>query len=73
MKEVKHYICEVCHAEYAEKKDAVACEANHKPTKEISQEVYMPRNADKSGYPYKIAVKMLDGQTVWFKRMRSWE
>lgn len=70
MKEVKHYICEICHTEYVDKKDAISCEAKQRPTKKIVSEVYMPNNADKSGYPSKIEVMMLDGKKVWFKRIR---
>lgn len=35
MKEVKHYICEVCGTEYSDKNKAQECEKNHKKYTEI--------------------------------------
>ena len=30
MREVKHYICDICHTEYADRDKAIACEKSHK-------------------------------------------
>lgn len=73
MKEVKHYICEICHTEYANEDEAWECEKTHKTPTKICQAIYKSMNADLLGYPQKIEVMMSDGQKVWFKRVKSGE
>ncbi len=35
MKEVKHYICDICHTEYNDKFSCQKCEKSHKKTGKI--------------------------------------
>ena len=70
MKEIKHYICEMCGTEYNDKKRAQACERSHFQPEEIVNSHYQPASVDASGYPINIEVKMSDGRKVVYKRLR---
>lgn len=59
MKEVKHYICDICHTEYNSKCQCEQCEKSHK---NISQ------TQNKKGYPHKIDVEFEDGSVLTYKR-----
>ena len=68
MKEVKHYICEVCGTEYNDKSKAQACEKGHKNPVEIIDARYISIGNDNKGYPTSITVKMSDGSERIYKR-----
>lgn len=68
MKTVEHYYCEKCGTMYAEKKDALECEMNHKDIKAIIDTKYLAIGQDAKGYPQTITVRFSDGQTVKYKR-----
>ena len=68
MKEVKHYICEVCGTEYNEKLKATNCEKSHKKPIEITRANYVSVSNDRTGYPMRITVKMSDGSEHTYKR-----
>lgn len=70
MKKVTHFICEICGTEYADKEKARVCEKKHATPKEIVGQVYHPIRFDESGYPRTIDVKMSDGKTLRYKRLR---
>lgn len=41
MKEVKHYICDICHTEYNSKCQCQQCEKSHKKSMRIIREHYI--------------------------------
>lgn len=60
MKEVKHYICEICGTEYHEKKKCMDCEKNHiKPVA-----INGARYNNKSGYPVAVNIEMSNGEII---------
>ena len=63
LKEVKHYICEICGTEYNDKTRAQHCEKGHCKPLEIIKERYLS-----AGYPLEITVKMADGTEQKYKR-----
>ncbi len=68
MKEVKHYICEICGTEYNNKDRCVNCEKGHcKPVK-IKGAKYLSLDRNAKGYPTSIHVEMEDGQVIAYKR-----
>lgn len=68
MKEVKHYICEVCGTEYSDKNRANECEKNHKKYIEIVGARYLSKGQDVKGYPDKLDVKFSSGEVVTYHR-----
>lgn len=68
MKEVKHYICEVCGTEYNDKSKCSACEKGHKKPVEIVGASYVSIHSNVKGYPTRITVKMSDGSEQTYKR-----
>ena len=63
MKEVKHYICEICGTEYNDKSKAQHCEKGHCKPLEIIKRISFFK-----GYPLEITVKMADGTEQKYKR-----
>jgi len=61
LKEVKHYICEICGTEYNDKIKAQHCEKGHCKPLEIIKERYLSAGNNAKGYPLEIIVKMADG------------
>lgn len=78
MKETTLYICEICGARYANRKEAENCEAAHIKPKRITKSMkYHPYKSGKdptlthyeaSQYPDWIDIEMQDGKTVRYKR-----
>ncbi|RHQ81971.1 hypothetical protein [Clostridium sp. AF22-10] len=68
MKEVKHYICEICGIEYHDKQKCQECEKNHKQIKKIISTKYQSLSMNVKGYPVSITVEMDDGKELTFKR-----
>lgn len=76
MKKVEHYVCEICHTEYAEKEKAVKCEKSHKIPKEVKAEEYRPIrscidrpiSSSIDGIPDYIRVTFSDGSSERYKR-----
>lgn len=54
MKEVKHYICEICGIEYHDKQKCQECEKNHKQIKKIISTKYQSLSMNVKGYPVSI-------------------
>ena len=68
MKEVKHYICEVCGTEWNDKTKCQKCEDSHyKPLKIVGTK-YVSVSNNHKGYPVSITVSMSDGTTQVYKR-----
>ena len=70
MKEIKHYMCEYCHTEYASVDEAQRCEKSHKEPKEIIDAVYQSMYKDLYGYPESILIQMSDGAKVLYRQQR---
>ena len=67
MKEVKHYICEICGTEYAEKQKCIDCEKSHKKAVEIVRMRFLSKMQNQKGYPISVDIKMDDGKIVTYK------
>ena len=68
MKEIKHYICEVCGTEYNDKNKCQQCEKSHCRPIEIIKGKYVGIANNQKGYPVSIIVKMSDGTEQVYKR-----
>lgn len=68
MKEVKHYICEICDTEYNTKLKAQECEKSHKKPVGIGKCKYLPVTQNAKGYPKSIEVDFGKGDTVMYCR-----
>lgn len=68
MKEVKHYICDICHTEYNDKLSCQNCEKSHKKTGKIIRTHHISFTQNKTGYPHKIEVEFEDGAVITYKR-----
>ena len=62
------YTCEVCHTDYANEKDAKACEAIHGSKFEIVSKRFLPYKQDKSGFPISITIANEEGEEQIYKR-----
>ena len=70
MKEIKHYICEICGTEFNDRSKAKKCESGHISCKKIVNERFYPVTADASMLPIEITVEMSDGKLVTYKRTK---
>lgn len=68
MCEVKHYICDICHTEYNDKKKCSDCEKGHIKPEEISGAKYVSIQNNGSGYPTAVHIKMSNGEIITYKR-----
>ena len=68
MKEIKHYICEICGTEYKDKFKAQKCEKNHCEPINIEKCRYLSYEYNNKGYPVSIDVRMKDGQILTYKK-----
>lgn len=68
MKETKIYICEVCGTQYASKTRCMACEKSHKKPLRIKNCKYLPKQNSEKGYPFRIDVKMEDGEVISYRK-----
>ena len=68
MKEIKHYICEICGTEYKEKARATECEKNHKKPKKIDKCNYTPKSSDNTGLPASVVIEFDSGEKVKYSR-----
>lgn len=68
MKQVKHYVCEICGTEYNDVEACRVCERSHKEPKTITKTRHLAVTQDKSGYPVAVDVLFSDGTTKTYKR-----
>lgn len=68
MKEVKHYICDVCGTEYKDKKMCIECEKGHHKPKKIDGATWVPMKNNGSGYPTRVHIEMSNGEVITYKR-----
>ena len=60
LKEVKHYICEICGTEYNDKTRAQHCEKGHCKPLEIIKARYLSAGNNAKGYPLEIIVRKIE-------------
>lgn len=68
MKEVKHYICDICGTEYNDKNQCAGCETGHRQPKKIVRTKYLPIKINALGIPQVIEVEFDDGSKFEYKR-----
>lgn len=73
MKTKTLYTCEICHTDFANEKDAIACEKHHSQKLNIVGMRYLPlrasRNSDEAeGFPVSITVRDENGDEVVYER-----
>lgn len=68
MKEVKHFVCDFCQTEYADKASAKRCEENHKQPCSIGKCRYIRYANNEKGYPISVEILFSDGSTAVYKR-----
>lgn len=64
MKELKLYVCEVCHTQYAERQRAKNCEKSHVGEPKIVESCYSSQN---NKYPCKLIVEFKDGKRITYR------
>ena len=70
IKEVKHYICDVCGTEYSEKAQCQKCKKSYVRPLEFADIKYRPVTVDETGAPYSITVELSNGKKATYKRLR---
>ena len=68
MKEVKHWICDICGTEYKDSKACARCEKGHVKIEAIESTQYLALNNDQKGYPMRVKIKMKDGAIITYTR-----
>ena len=68
MKEVKHYICEVCGTEYNDKGKCSDCEKGHRKPVKILKARYQPITNNTLGIPNVIEIEFDNGSKFEYKR-----
>lgn len=68
MKTQTLYLCEFCGTQYKVRDECVACEKAHVFPEGIVDTKYVTYKNDRTGYPTKISVKMIDGKVVDYHR-----
>ena len=68
MKQVKHYICEICGTEYKDIEKCKRCEQSHRAPKAITKTRYLPISQEAKGYPVAVDIVFEDGTTKTYKR-----
>lgn len=68
MKEVKHYICEICGTEYADKNHCTKCERSHKKPVSIKRSRYLPITQNSLGIPITVTIEFENGSFYEYKR-----
>ena len=71
MKEKTLFTCEVCHTDYANKKDAENCEAHHTTKLKVIKPLYRAYQWDHCGMPEKVVIPDKDGKEYVYKRLRK--
>ena len=64
MKEIRHYICEICGTEYKDKESCKSCEKGHIKPLKIVKEKYISIKNNAGGYPISLDIEMTDGRIV---------
>ena len=68
MKEVKHFICDICGTEYKDKNACSECERGHYRPLEISGAKFVSMKSNRSGYPTQVRIKMSNGEIITYKK-----
>lgn len=67
-KEVKYYVCDICHTQYKDKAKAKTCEKSHCLALGIVDARYVSKAQNEKGYPTTVTVEMADGTRQIYKR-----
>lgn len=70
MKEVIHFICEICGTEYSDKARAKRCEMSHRHPAGINTSEWRSIADDATGYPQYVTVSFDNGKIVKYKKLR---
>ena len=70
MKEATYYVCEICGASYKTEKQAISCEEYHVRVNSIVKTNYEMKGSRFGKYPKIITVKMDDGTSLEYSRLR---
>ena len=62
MKELKLYVCEHCHTQYADKKEAERCEKSHKWPLAVKTCRFRSRKEDNTGLPVSVTLTFENGK-----------
>ena len=68
MKEIKHYICEICGTEYNDKVKCSDCEKGHRKPVKILKARYQPITNNALGIPNVIEIEFDNGSKFEYKR-----
>lgn len=68
MKEIHHYVCEICGTEYKDKDRAEKCENGHCGPVKIMRSRFLKFENNQKGYPLSITVLMEDGTEQVYRR-----
>ena len=68
MKEIKHYICDICDTEYKDKNSCQRCKKSHIKRLEIVRARYVSINNNAKGYPMSVEIKMPNGEIIRYKK-----
>ena len=68
---ITRYVCACCHTMYSDREAALKCELGHKSPVGIEALRYASIANDSTGYPVVVQVKMSDGRSVQYKRLRE--
>ncbi len=70
MKQANYYVCEICGTPYKSEKQARSCEDYHVGIKGIEKTNYEMKGSRFGKYPKIITVKMDDGTSLEYSRLR---
>ena len=68
MKKVEHYVCEICHTEYADREKAKKCEKSHKIPTGVKPVKYRSITSCIDGIPDYVTVTFSNGTIERYKR-----
>ena len=65
---ISTYECDYCKNRYDTQQECTACEQSHVQVDQIEEVLWDPITRDKTGIPYQINVKFMNGKTVFYRR-----
>lgn len=71
MKTITLYECNYCHTRFDSVDACSACEQHHKKPEEMAEVTYLSIDKDVDGYPDVIAVRMVNGKVMRYKKTIS--
>lgn len=68
MKAKTLYTCELCHTDYADRQDAIRCEATHQVKLTIAEAKYQPVAINRGGFPIRITLRGENGRSALYEK-----